>query len=157
MTPLFKKMNFKEQEVIFAIHAPESFSAELKAMEKVAVIKTSLIGVKTIPFLLAFVTKQKEVDSLAEQIGKLVKADEVIWFAYPKGTSKKYTCEFNRDNGWKVLGELGFEPVRMVAVDEDWSALRFRKAEHIKTMTRSFAMSDKGKEKVAKTVKKKLK
>lgn len=153
MTPLFKKMNFKEQEAIFAIQAPDSFSPELKEMGKLAATKTSLKGAKTIPFLIAFVTKQKEVDDLALLIGKLVKADEVIWFAYPKGTSKKYTCEFNRDNGWKSLGKLGFEPVRMVAIDEDWSALRFRKAEHIKTMTRSFAMSEKGKEKVIKTLK----
>lgn len=157
MTPLFKKMNFKDQEVIFAIHAPESFSSELKEMSKFATIKISLKGAKTIPFLIAFVTKQKEVDDLAVLIGKLVKADEVIWFAYPKGTSKKYTCEFNRDNGWKVLGKFGFEGVRMVAIDEDWSALRFRRAEHIKTMIRSFAMSEEGKEKVAKTLKTKSK
>ena len=63
--------------------------------------------------------------------------DAVIWFAYPKGTSKKYKSEINRDNGWQVLGEGGFEPVRMVAIDEDWSALRFRRVEHIKTMTRA--------------------
>lgn len=157
MTPLFKKMNFKTQDTIFALQAPDSFSKELKEMNKLAAIKTSLKGAKTIPFLIAFVTKQKEVDDLALQVGKLVKEDEVIWFAYPKGTSKKYTCEFNRDNGWTVLGKLGFEPVRMVAIDEDWSALRFRKAENIKTMTRTFAMSDKGKEKVAKTAKKAVK
>ena len=30
----------------------------------------------------------------------------------------------------------GFEPVRQVAVDEDWSALRFRRAEFIKTLAR---------------------
>ena len=35
-----------------------------------------------------------------------------------------------------VDGAAGFEPVRMVAIDEDWSALRFRRAEFIKTMTR---------------------
>lgn len=34
------------------------------------------------------------------------------------------------------MGEAGFEPVRMIAIDEDWSALRFRRAEFIKTMTR---------------------
>jgi hypothetical protein len=38
--------------------------------------------------------------------------------------------------GWKPMGELGYEPVRMIAIDEDWSALRFRKAEFIKTMKR---------------------
>lgn len=154
MTALFKKMNFKDQKVIFGINAPDSFSPELKAMDKLADVKTSLNGAKTIPFLIAFVTKQKEVDDLAAIIGKLGKEDEVIWLAYPKGTSKKYTCEFNRDNGWKAFGKFGFEPVRMVAIDEDWSALRFRKAENIKTMTRSFAMSDKGKEKVTQTLKK---
>jgi hypothetical protein len=35
-----------------------------------------------------------------------------------------------------------------VAIDEDWSALRFRRAENIKVMTRSFAMSETGRKKV---------
>jgi hypothetical protein len=34
------------------------------------------------------------------------------------------------------MGKAGFEPVRMVAIDEDWSALRFRRVEFIKTMNR---------------------
>ena len=55
----------------------------------------------------------------------------------PPGTSKKYKCEFNRDSGWLVLGAAGFEPVRMVAIDDDWSALRFRRVEHIKKMARN--------------------
>jgi len=70
-------------------------------------------------------------------------------FAYPKKSSKKYTCEFNRDNGCQTLEDLGFEPVRMVAIDEDWSALRFRKVKHIKTLTRNpdWIMSEEGKKK----------
>ena len=59
----------------------------------------------------------------------------MVWFAYPKGSSKKYKCEFNRDTGWSAVGKQGFEPVRMVASDEDWSALRFRRVEFIKKMT----------------------
>ncbi len=43
--------------------------------------------------------------------------------------------------------------MRQVAIDEDWSALRFRRVDFIQTMTRSFAMTDAGKEKVAKTIK----
>jgi len=50
-----------------------------------------------------------------------------------RGRIKKYTCDISRDNGWQALGELGFEGVRMVAIDEDWSAVRFRRAEYIKT------------------------
>lgn len=62
--------------------------------------------------------------------------DAIVWFAYPKGSSKKYKSQINRDNGWNVLGREGFEPVRMVAIDEDWSAVRFRRAGFIKNMTR---------------------
>jgi hypothetical protein len=40
-----------------------------------------------------------------------------------------------------------------VAIDEDWSALRFRRVGYIKTMTRSFAMTKAGKEKVKRNAK----
>jgi len=89
------------------------------------------------------------VDSLTKKVIPVVAEDGLVWFAYPKGTSKKYTCEFNRDTGWAILGKHDYEPVRAIAIDEDWTAMRFRKAEHIKKMTRSFAMSDTGKKKVA--------
>jgi hypothetical protein len=123
----------------------------MDGMLDLAAIKVSLSGTKGVEFFLAFVTKQKEVDDLTKKISPLMIDDGVLWFAYPKGSSKKYKCEFNRDNGWNELGKLGWEPVRMVAIDEDWSALRFRKAEHIKTMTRSSALSEAGKSRVAVT------
>ena len=61
----------------------------------------------------------------------------MLWFAYPKGTSKRYTCEFNRDAGWGVIRAAGFDSVRMVAIDEDWSALRFRRLEYVKNASKS--------------------
>ena len=64
------------------------------------------------------------------------KGDALLWFAYPKATSRKYVCEFNRDTGWDALRAVGFESVRVVAIDEDWSALRFRRVEFMKTHTR---------------------
>jgi hypothetical protein len=56
----------------------------------------------------------------------------MLWFAYPKKSSVNYTCDFSRDTGWEILGRHGFEGVRMVAIDQDWSALRFRRVEYIK-------------------------
>lgn len=146
MTPLFKKLNYKAPAEIVVINAPQSFDAESKAMVKVTAVKTA--WPQSVDFVIGFGTKQKDVDAFATQSAALASADAVIWFAYPKGTSKKYKCEFNRDTGWAKFGELGYEPVRQVAIDDDWSALRFRRVENIKKMTRSFAMSEKGKEKV---------
>jgi hypothetical protein len=155
MNPVFKKLNFKGQSPVFIINSPDSFKKEIDEIRSEAEIKTSLAKAKDISFFLAFVIKQKDVDDLVATVVPAISGDAVIWFAYPKGTSKKYKCEFNRDNGWQELGNQGFEPVRMVAIDEDWSALRFRKAEHIKTMTRSSAMSKAGKKKIKTASKKK--
>lgn len=37
-----------------------------------------------------------------------------------------HRADLNRDTLWPVLGEYGMRPVSQVAVDEVWSALRFR-------------------------------
>ena len=132
--PTFAKLNLKDQTEIIVLNAPASFEPELKALKDVTVRRDAKGGV--IDFSLAFVTTQKEVDTLGPQVAKKAKGDAVVWFAYPKGSSKKYTSQINRDNGWAVMGKAGFEPVRMVAIDEDWSALRFRRVEFIKTMNR---------------------
>ena len=47
---------------------------------------------------------------------------EVLWVAYPKGNR----ADINRDSLWPILGELGMRPVTQVAIDQVWSALRFR-------------------------------
>jgi hypothetical protein len=149
MNAIFKKLNYKDQDKIYVINAPKSFDKETDEMQTITALKATIGAAKEVEFFLAFVTKQKEVDDLTNKVAPLIKGDGLLWFAYPKGSSKRYKCEFNRDNGWNELGKQGFEPVRMVAIDEDWSALRFRKAENIKTMTRGFAMSETGKKKVA--------
>jgi hypothetical protein len=132
MPSVFDKLNLKSQTQI-VVNAPDSFEPALGALRGVKVVR-EVRGADPIDFSLAFVTKQAEVDALARTIAKQAKGDAVVWFAYPKGSSKKYKCEFNRDNGWQALGKAGFEPVRMVAIDEDWSAVRFRRVDFIKTL-----------------------
>lgn len=136
MTPLFKKLNFKNQTAIVAINYPKSFEVELNAMKEIASYINDIKKAKEIDFAMLFVTKQNEIDVLIKEIYSKLKGDAVLWFCYPKGSSKNYTCNFNRDTGWQTLAKYELEPVRIVAIDEDWSALRFRKVKFIKTITR---------------------
>ena len=131
MATVFEKLNLKDQREIVVLNAQDSFEPELAKLSKVTVHR-SLSLVKETTFLLAFVTRQSEVDSLAPQIAKRAKGDAIVWFAYPKGSSKKYKCDFNRDTGWNDLNKQGFETVRAIAIDEDWTALRFRRSEYVK-------------------------
>ena len=133
---IFDKLNLKGLTKILVLNAPESFEPELAALHGVG-ISRSLRGLAKIEFSLAFVSEQKEVDKLAASLVKMAEGDPIVWFAYPKGTSKKYESEINRDNGWQVLGQAGFETVRLVAIDEDWSALRFRRTAFIKATARN--------------------
>lgn len=131
MPTTFEKLNLKDQREITVLNAPESFVPELGSLHGITIHRT-LRAADNIQFFLAFVTRKAEVDALSSQINKRAKGDAIVWFAYPKGTSKKYQCDFNRDNGWDVLNGLGWETVRAVAIDEDWSALRMRRKEFVK-------------------------
>lgn len=154
MTTLFKKLNFKGQEEILVVNAPTSFDMELADIAEFTEIKKDTKKVKTIDFVIIFVLTQEQIDNTIKLIFPKLNGDAVLWFCYPKGTSKKYKCDFNRDTGWETLGKFNLEGVRQVAIDEDWSALRFRKTEYIKTLTRreSFAISREGKERTKKNV-----
>ena len=149
MNQIFKKLNYKNQSEVIVLNCPKFFNSDIKGISEFTHVRTSLIGVKNIEFILIFVKKKVEIDSAILKISTLLNDDAVFWFAYPKGTSKKYKCDFNRDTGWEKLGEFGYEGVRMIAIDEDWSALRFRKAQNIKSMKRrkAMAMSNEGKKK----------
>lgn len=140
MTPLFKKMNLGDINSVLVLNSPESFQTELTQLVDVKIAKKATAKTKA-KFALGFAVTQAELDEISESLIRCADGDAMIWIAYPKGTSKKYKCEFNRDSGWSVLGDAGFEPVRMVAIDADWSALRFRRTEFIKTLNRSNKMA----------------
>ena len=113
------------------MNVPASFEAELDALQGVSIVR-DVKAIKKIGFALVFVRKQQELDKLSAALASKAEGDALLWFAYPKGTSKKYKCEFNRDSGWDVIRAAGFDSVRMVEIDEDWSALRFRHTDFIK-------------------------
>ena len=52
------------------------------------------------------------------------RADRLAWVVYPKGGQRG--TDLNRDHLARQLAPHGIRPVRQVAVDDVWSALRFR-------------------------------
>ena len=127
---VFTKLNLKDQKEILVLEAPDSFVPELTALKRVKVHR-NLGEAKQFEFALAFATQKAAVDRLSKALAAKATGDAVLWFAYPKGTSKRFKCDFNRDNGWEVIRAAGWDTVRQVAIDEDWSALRFRRREFI--------------------------
>lgn len=140
MDPILKKLHYKGQPEVFVLNAPPSFKPQLVAFSEQAKVFWQLKDNHEMEYIVVFLTKKEEIDHLTHQIAPLLKGDAVCWMCYPKGTSKKYTCDFNRDNGWEIMKKYDLIGVSQVAIDEDWSALRFRRQEYIKKLTRKFDM-----------------
>ena len=132
MSGVFKKLNLGAHQQVVVVNAPTSFEPELASLNAVRILR-DLQKISAVDFVLTFVTKKSEIDSITPKIVQRAHGDAIVWFAYPKGTSKKFKCDFNRDTGWDAMNERGFETVRAVAIDEDWSALRFRRSEFVKS------------------------
>ncbi|WP_226390066.1 hypothetical protein [Penaeicola halotolerans] len=149
MNPIFKKLKYKDQKTVLVMNAPDSFLENMEEMKAFARVESNPKEVQEIEFALVFAMKLKEVADSIASVGPKLKGDAILWYAYPKGTSKKYKGEFNRDNGWAAIGPYDMEPVMAIAIDEDWSAIRFRKVDYIKKITRdkSWVLSEKGKAK----------
>jgi hypothetical protein len=127
MTDLFRKLNWKAQNPILIAFAPASFAAEAAAAAQETTVHTEPAPGAAYTFTLTFAVTQAELVPRAQALLDRTAPEAILWFVYPKQTSKAYVSDLNRDILWKVLAPLGLSPNRQVAIDDDWSALRFKK------------------------------
>jgi len=133
MGELLKKLNYKGSKRIAVINPEEDFLKAISDELKDVITDNEIDQRYPYDFMLIFVKTVKEVDYYSPIALHNLTADGVLWFCYPKKSSKKYASELERDRGWKILNDLGFYGIRMVAVNEDWSAMRFRNVKYIKS------------------------
>lgn len=148
MDPILEKLQYKDEDRVLVTNAPDSFSPFVEALRATARVDERPARGARYRFVIAFAQRLDQVERVAAMSERsLAEDDPTVWVSYPKASSKRYHCEFNRDTGWTSLGDAGFEAVRQVAIDEDWSALRFRRVEHIRSIRRdrTRAMTPEGK------------
>jgi len=139
MKNLLDKLNYKWQGRIAVINAEDSFIVSLSGDLKNVMIDREIDPRYPYDFIILFVKSISEVQFLTPIALHNLLADGVLWFCYPKKTSKKYSSDIDRDHGWKALNDSGLFGVRVVSIDEDWSALRFRNSKYIKSAQKRFS------------------
>lgn len=138
MKSLLDKLNYKGQKRIAIINPEENFLLSISGELKDIIIDRIIDPRYPYEYIIIFVKSASEVESIAPMTLHNLMADGVLWFCYPKKTSKKYSSDIDRDHGWKALNDSGLYGIRMVAIDEDWSALRFRNKKYIKSTSARF-------------------
>jgi hypothetical protein len=78
-------------------------------------------------FVQVFATRLSDIRKFTQRLSKLAAPHALVWIAYPKKTSKT-DSELNRDLIREAMSGAGWRAVAIVAIDEAWSALRFRPA-----------------------------
>jgi hypothetical protein len=74
--------------------------------------------------VIAFAQNRAALLTVAAPAISSARDDRLTWIAYPK--AGKLGTDLNRDILARLAEAEGIQPVRQVAIDDTWSALRFR-------------------------------
>ena len=125
MKTLLDKLGYKPGPAALLWRAPASLVPQL----------TALTTGPEPTFRLAFVHDRAELAEAAADVAATYRPGGHLWIAYPK-KSGTIPSDLTRDHGWEPIAALGLLAVTQIALDADWSALRFRLREEIKVLRR---------------------
>jgi hypothetical protein len=134
---VFEKLQLKDEKNLLIQGIPSSIE---KQFAKLAYAKnvTPLLKSKKVDFALIFALSQQQLNQILRDVLPALREDSKLWVAYPKATSK-IVSDLNRDCSWELLIKNEYESVRQVAIDNVWSAIRFKKLDQIPNRDRSFS------------------
>jgi hypothetical protein len=124
MQDIIKKFKFKDKGVV--LNAPIIIEKELVKLGFKTNVEKNYKSTNT----LVFINNNKEYLDFLKKGLKNIEPDSVLWFAYPKGTSKIKT-DINRDTIRVTGEEFGITTVTAISIDDTWSALRFRPIDRV--------------------------
>ncbi|MGJ4753307.1 YdeI/OmpD-associated family protein [Leptospira kmetyi] len=81
--------------------------------------------------ILLFANSSSSLKSAFLKILKSIGRETLLWIAYPKKSSGIKT-DLDRDHGWDILSENGYDGVSLISLNDTWSAARFKKADTVK-------------------------
>lgn len=130
-----KKLRLQEGKRLYLLKAPQPALPLFAGYE----IKATPGGKDQIGQAVIFAENKKTLDDIFSKVLPRLAGDALLWIAYPK-KSGAIKSDLTRDNGWEAVFGAGYEPVTQIAIDDDWSALRFRKSEAIGPKLRDVPM-----------------
>lgn len=127
MKTIADKLGFKPGRRVWMVDVPE------KLREIIGLPVEQPDG--DIDLLLGFAANVAALAPLANRMLPIYKRGGSFWVAHPK-KSGSIKSDLSRDAGWDRLTREGLIPVTQIALDDDWSALRFRYRDEVPKITR---------------------
>lgn len=127
--PTVKKLGLKPAMRARVIAAPSGYLKSLAPLPEGVVISEA-IG-RTHEFVQFFATQKSDIEKSSTKLLKTAAPGALVWITYPKKTSG-VESDLSREAVWTAMEGTGWRPVSQIAIDEVWSARRFRPTEDVK-------------------------
>lgn len=124
-TPLAKKLGLKIGQTALLINIPDGL-VEIQGFHGFASVEYALPAVpqRQFDYIHVFETHRVALEEMAAALFRVVKPDGTIWISWPKKSSKVPTS-ITEDVLREILLPSGLVDVKVCAVDETWSGLKF--------------------------------
>jgi hypothetical protein len=134
LSPLARKLRLEPNHRVAILNAPDGYLESLAPGP--ADLHTELEGPGAFDAVQLFVDGVEQLRDLGPAAIKAVKHDGLLWISYPKGGKTGGVTDLPATPWWMkrdVLGEIttvtGYTPVAFVKIDDNWTALRFKRVE----------------------------
>ncbi|MFT4689215.1 MAG: hypothetical protein ACKVHO_17925 [Verrucomicrobiia bacterium] len=124
-TPVPQKLLLKPGMLARFINTPAGFWDTFGTLPQKVALHSG--GSETSDWVLLFSKDERELNKLAANAVSSVKTNGTLWVAFPKKPSGKQTTLTPRA-GWTVLEDAGLQSMASAAIDDVWSALRWKKS-----------------------------
>jgi len=111
--PLAERLQVKKERRLALADAPIAVEAPAAPLAEAEVV-------------VQFVKNRAEFDAKIPALLKAIRADAILWIAYPKLTST-LAGDLSRDVIHREAPALGIDFVSQIAIDDDWSAMRIKR------------------------------
>ncbi|HZC43657.1 MAG TPA: hypothetical protein VE195_05745 [Acidobacteriaceae bacterium] len=128
--PLVKKLGIKAGMRALVMAAPDGYLDRLTPLPERVPIATKPAG--NYEFIQCFARRMADIEKTVSGLLQRAAPGAVFWITYPKRTSG-IDSDLSRDILAAAMTAKGWRPVSIVALDDVWSALRFRPIADVKS------------------------
>lgn len=118
--PLFQKLGLKPGLRCLPLDPPDHYDALLQGVEGVAFVQ----GPDTADVVHLFCERRQDLESKIQVALSHVAAGGMLWVSWPKKSSPKFV-DLTEDDIREIVLPTGWVDVKVCAVDQDWSGLKF--------------------------------
>jgi predicted SnoaL-like aldol condensation-catalyzing enzyme len=130
MASIVKKLGLKPGMRGLVVAAPSGYMKSLAPLPEGVAVSESIGGAND--FVQFFATRKSEIEQSAKRLLQSSAPGALVWITYPKKTSG-VDSDLSREEVWAAMEGTGWRPVSQIAIDDVWSALRFRPTEDVKS------------------------